>query len=73
MWFSRGCGGGGLEGPGGSLQGGVLTAPPTASPSAGDGKKDLRVLASDANFAIVYVQREMTGMPPSRSLQLYSG
>ncbi|XP_034292126.1 lipocalin-like [Pantherophis guttatus] len=36
------------------------------------GKKDLRVLASDANFAIVYVQWEMKGMPPSRSLQLYS-
>ncbi|XP_070614492.1 lipocalin-like isoform X2 [Erythrolamprus reginae] len=36
------------------------------------GKKDLRVLASDANFAIVYVQREMKGMPPNQSLQLYS-
>ncbi|XP_032088430.1 lipocalin-like [Thamnophis elegans] len=35
------------------------------------GKKDLRVLASDANFAIVYAVREMNGMPPSRSLQLY--
>ncbi|XP_026541643.1 prostaglandin-H2 D-isomerase [Notechis scutatus] len=36
------------------------------------GKKDLWVLASDANFAIVYVQREMKGMPTSRSLQFYS-
>ncbi|XP_026568149.1 prostaglandin-H2 D-isomerase [Pseudonaja textilis] len=36
------------------------------------GKKDLRVLASNANFAIVYVQWKMNGMPPSRSLQFYS-
>lgn len=75
MVFQRVCvgGGGGGGGPGGSLQGGLLTGPPAASPSAEKGKKDLRVLASDANFAIVYVQREMKGMPPSRSLQLYSG
>ncbi|KAG8141911.1 hypothetical protein E2320_006567 [Naja naja] len=36
------------------------------------GEKDLWVLASDANFAIIYVQREMKGMPPSRSLQFYN-
>lgn len=50
-----------------------MLPPPAASPSAEKGKKDLRVLASDANFAIIYVQWEMKGMPPSRSLQLYSG
>lgn len=61
---------GGEKGP---EEGGLLTGASAASPSAETGKKDLRVVASDASFAIVYVQREMKGMPPSRSLQLYSG